>query len=434
MATGQLSVAIQHLRRAMLRKDGAELTDAQLLQDYLSRRDEAALAAIVGRHGPMVWSVCRRVLSNYHDAEDAFQATFLVLVRRAASIASPELLANWLYGVAHQTARKARATVAKRKGRERQVAQMPEPAVVEQHLRNDLLPLLDQELSRLPDSYRVVIVLCDLEGKTRKEAARHLGLPEGTIASRLARARALLAKRITQRGITLSGGALAAILWQNVASAGIPALVASNTIKVANLLAAGQTTTALISGKVAALTEGVLQVMFLNKLRSATCVLLMLATIGLAASGLAHWTQAADHPASLSPSDIRKQDDSNLKETVLALEKRIFEAYKAQDRAAFQSLLSDDFEGVNPLGYRYDKACELKYVSNFCTTEYELKDAKVILLTRNSALVTYEVHYKVRPTGAEKIIENTTSHRTAAWVQRNGKWWRVYVEDRVAQK
>jgi predicted DNA-binding protein (UPF0251 family) len=318
--------------------------------------------------------------------------------------------------VAHQTARKARATVAKRKVRERQVAQMPEPAVVEQDPRNDLLPLLDQELSRLPDSYRVVIVLCDLEGKTRKEAARHFGLPEGTIASRLARARTLLAKRITQRGITLSGGALAAILSQNVASAGVPALVASNTIKVANLLAAGQATTGLISVNVAALTEGVLQAMFLNKLRSAICVLLMLATLGLAASGLAHWTQAADHPESLSLSAIRKQDDSNLKETVLALEKRIHEAYKAQDRAAFQSLLADDFEGVNPRGYRYDKAGELKYVSTFCTTEYELKDAKVILLTPNSALVTYEVHYKVRPTGAEKIIENTTSHRTAAWV------------------
>jgi hypothetical protein len=107
---------------------------------------------------------------------------------------------------------------------------------------------------------------------------------------------------------------------------------------------------------------------------------------------------------------------------------------KAQDRAAFQSLLADDFEGVNPRGYRFDKAGELKYVSNFCTTEYELKDTKVILLTRNSALVTYEVRYKVRPTGAQKIIENTTSHRTAAWVQRKGKWWRVYVEDRVAQK
>src|SRR5205823_8675279 len=169
MATSQMSEVIQHLRRVL--RDGAGLADGQLLEDYLSRRDEAALAALVRRHGPMVWGVCRRVLRNHHDAEDAFQATFLVLVRKAASIVPREMVANWLYGVAHQTALKARATAAKRKGRERQVTQMPEPAVTEQDLWTDLLPLLDQELSRLPDKYRSVIILCDLEGKTRKEAA-----------------------------------------------------------------------------------------------------------------------------------------------------------------------------------------------------------------------------------------------------------------------
>src|SRR5438045_804449 len=153
MATGQLSEVIQHFRRTMLLRNGAGRTDGQLLEDYLSRRDEAALAALVQRHGPMVWGVCRRVLGNYHDAEDAFQATFLVLVRKAAALASPELLANWLYGVAHQTALKARATIAKRAVRERQVTEMPQPAVAEPDLWHDLQPLLDQELSRLPDKY-----------------------------------------------------------------------------------------------------------------------------------------------------------------------------------------------------------------------------------------------------------------------------------------
>lgn len=108
MAINPLDEVIQHLRRIL--HDGAGLTDGQLLQDYISRRDEGAYAALVRRHGPMVWGVCRRVLNNHHDAEDAFQATFLVFVRRAASIASRELLANWLYGVAHQTALKARAS------------------------------------------------------------------------------------------------------------------------------------------------------------------------------------------------------------------------------------------------------------------------------------------------------------------------------------
>src|SRR5262245_57450524 len=154
MATTQIGGVLRHLRRAVLPRAGAALTDGQLLADHLGGRDGVALAVLVHRHGPMVWGVCRRVLDNHHDAEDAFQATFLVLVRRAASIAAPELLANWLYGVAHQTALKARATAAKRRARERQVAQMPEAAVREQDLWSDLLPLLDEELSRLPDRYR----------------------------------------------------------------------------------------------------------------------------------------------------------------------------------------------------------------------------------------------------------------------------------------
>src|SRR5262249_17955767 len=160
----------------------------QLLDSYIRTREEAAFAALVHRHAPMVWGVCRRVLHRHQDAEDAFQATFLVLVRKAASIVPRGLVANWLYGVAHQTAWKARATNARRQTREKQVTAMPEPTVEQPDLWNDLRPLLDQELNRLPDKYRAVIVLCDLEGKTRKEAARHFHVPEGTVASRLATA------------------------------------------------------------------------------------------------------------------------------------------------------------------------------------------------------------------------------------------------------
>ena len=212
MTSNNMSEVLQHVRRAVLVQNGAGLSDEQLLEVYHSRGDAAALAALVRRHGPMVWGVCRRVLANYHDAEDAFQATFLVLVRKAASIAKPELLANWLYGVAHQTALKALATTAKRRMRERQVTQMPEPAVPEPGLWHDLQPLLDQELSRLPEKYRVAIVLCDLEARTRKEAARQLGLPDGTLAARLARGRVLLAKRLARHGLAISGGLLAMVL------------------------------------------------------------------------------------------------------------------------------------------------------------------------------------------------------------------------------
>jgi RNA polymerase sigma factor (sigma-70 family) len=281
MAAKQTSKVSQHLRRVALLQDGAGLTDAQLLKEYLNGCDEAALAALVRRHGPMIWSVCRRILANYHDVEDAFQATFLVFVRKAASIASPELLANWLYGVAHQTALKARATSAKRKTRERQVKEMPEPAVTQQDFWDDLQPLLDRALSGLPDKYRVAIVLCDLEGKTRKEAARQLGVPEGTLAARLARGRKMLGQRLARYGLVLSGGTLAVVLAQNAASASVPSVVVTTTIKAASLFAVEEATVGLVSAKAVALAEGVLKTMVLAKLKIATTIVLGMGLLGI---------------------------------------------------------------------------------------------------------------------------------------------------------
>jgi RNA polymerase sigma factor (sigma-70 family) len=287
MATSQVNELIEHLRGAALR-NGAGLSDAQLLERFINRHDSTALAVLVRRHGPMVWGVCRRVLHNHHDAEDAFQATFLVLVRKAASIASRELLANWLYGVAYQTALKARATVARRGSRERQVTDMPEPEVVERQLWHDLQPVLDRELNGLPDKYRTPIILCDLEGKTRKEAARQLGCPEGTVAGRLARARVMLAKRLAKHGLAVSGGVLAAVLSQETASAGVPTAVVASTINAASCLVAGPTVAAgAISVKVVALTEGVLKAMRMTKLKIATAVLLVASTVALTCGALA---------------------------------------------------------------------------------------------------------------------------------------------------
>src|SRR4029077_3963136 len=134
-------------------------------------------------------------------------------------------------GVAHQTAIQARRTAARRRAREVQVMAMPDTEAVQQDQWADAQPLMDQELSRLPDIYRAVVVLCDLEGRTRKEVARQLGVPEGTVAGRLARARAMLAKRLTERGVTLSGGVLAAVLTQPAVSAGVPNSVVDATIQ-----------------------------------------------------------------------------------------------------------------------------------------------------------------------------------------------------------
>jgi RNA polymerase sigma factor (sigma-70 family) len=273
---------IDHLRRAALIAGEVDLSDGQLLDCFISRRDEAAVSALVRRHGPMVWGVCRRILRDYHDAEDAFQATFLVLIRKATSIVQREMVGNWLYGVAHQTALKARATTAKRQAREKHVNEMPEPeGLTEPELWHDLQGLLDQELSQLPDKYRVAIVLCDLQGKTRKQVARQLKIPEGTLSSRLTTARTMLAKRLARHGVTVSGGALAVVLSQKAASACAPNSVVSSTIKAATMIAAGNGVAGIASIKVAALTEGVVKAMLMTKLKIATAVVLAVGMLGL---------------------------------------------------------------------------------------------------------------------------------------------------------
>jgi RNA polymerase sigma factor (sigma-70 family) len=286
-----------HYLRSTLWSNEADLTDGQLLERFVSHREPAALEALMRRHGSMVWGVCRRILQNHHDAEDAFQATFLILIRKAASIVPREMAGNWLYGVAHQTALKARGTRGKRKLREAQVTNMPEPAVAEQDAWSDLHLVLDQELSRLPEKYRTVIVLCDLEGKTSKEAALQLSLPQGTVASRLARARAMLAKWLARHGLTASGGILAAVLSQEAASASVPSSVMNSTIKTVTSVAAGQAaTTALVSAKVAALTEGVMKGMLLTRLKTAAALVVLLAITGLGVGRVVLQTRAAEPP------------------------------------------------------------------------------------------------------------------------------------------
>jgi RNA polymerase sigma factor (sigma-70 family) len=291
MATGQLGGVLRHLCRATARREDADLSDGQLLGRFLADRDEASFAALVRRHGPLVWGTVRRVLRHEQDAEDAFQATFLVLARKAASVVPREKVAGWLHGVACNTARKARALAARRRGRERQVAQMPAVSVPPSEPEVDWLPLLDQELSGLPEKYRTALVLCDLAGKPRKEAARQLGVPEGTLSARLTRGRRLLAKRLARRGLALSGGALAAALAENAASASVPAPLAASTVT-----AAGGTAPA----KVAALAEGVLKAMLLARLRQTGAALLLVAAL-TGTVGLPCWAWAAGAKAPAPP-------------------------------------------------------------------------------------------------------------------------------------
>jgi RNA polymerase sigma factor (sigma-70 family) len=290
MEVHPLSRIVHHLRAATLHGD-AHMSDGQLLGQFIEQQDDSAFAALVQRHGPMVWGVCRRVTGHHQDAEDAFQAAFLVLARKANSIRPREMIANWLFGVAQKSALKAKTSAGKRHTREKQVATMPEPEAVERVCWQNLESLVDQELANLPDKYRVAIVLCDLEGKTGKAVARQLRIPEGTLSSRLRTARAMLAKRLTGRGVALSGGLLATVLSQNAQSACAPAALVSSTVKAASVVAAGKTASAgIVSAKVASLTEGALKAMLLTKLKTVTMVFLVLGIVGFGSGLLSRYS------------------------------------------------------------------------------------------------------------------------------------------------
>jgi RNA polymerase sigma factor (sigma-70 family) len=340
MAIRQMNRIIENLRQTVLVQDGAGRSDAQLLECFIARHDEAAFETIVRRHGPMVLSVCRRILRHSHDAEDAFQATFLVLVRKASTLKSKELLANWLYGVAYQTSLKARAVAVKHQARQRQVNEMPEPIKAQQDRWDDLQPLLDHELSSLPDKYRVPIVLCDLEGKTRKEAAQLLGLPEGTLSSRLARARTRLARRLARHGFAFSAGAIATLLSQSAASACVPTALLATTVQAATLIAVGKAAaTAIVSAKVAALTEGVLKAMFLTNLKTAFCAFGMALIIGVAGVALAPGGEpmptvnAQAGPAKSQPDPGVAKADPDVGRLVRQLGSRNFASREASEKA-----------------------------------------------------------------------------------------------------
>jgi RNA polymerase sigma factor (sigma-70 family) len=234
--------------------------DGQLLQRYVAARDERAFEALVERYGTLVLGVCQRVLQHSQDAEDAFQATFLVLARRAATLDGRGPLGNWLYAVAYRTAVKVRQSAARRRARELQVINMATVPANDEKDWSDLRPLLDRELNQLPEKYRAPLVLCYLEGKTQEQAAHELGWPTGSMSRRMNRARDLLQKRLARRGIALSTGFLFVLVAQNAGAAVVSPALAGITTQAALVFAAGQAGLgAAVSGHVASIAEEVLR-------------------------------------------------------------------------------------------------------------------------------------------------------------------------------
>jgi RNA polymerase sigma factor (sigma-70 family) len=295
-ATPQCSV-VRHLRRFLDTERLRAVPDAELLSRFTAAREEIAFAALLQRYGPLVFGVCRRVLAGTHDAEDAFQATFLVLVRHAGKLRQGGSLASWLYTVAYRIALKARGSAARRRLHEGRFEPPPAADPTPDVERRELCVALDEELSRLPEKYRAPIVLCGLQGLTHQEAARALGCPAGSISKRLARAQELLRGRLTRRGVTLSAGLLAALL-ADCARAVTPSALAADTLRVVGLAAAGG---AALPAPVASLAEGAVRQAWSAKLNTGLAALFAICLFGAAGGLLAARQAHHDEPLAEKP-------------------------------------------------------------------------------------------------------------------------------------
>jgi RNA polymerase sigma factor (sigma-70 family) len=293
MANASLGLVLRQLRGLLRTHPTEAVTDGELLERFTAGREEAAFAALLRRHGPMVLGVAWRVLGQVHDAEDVLQATFLLLARKAASIRQGESVGAWLHAIAYRLALKARGQKQMRQERENRAAaaRHPEPGL--DVAWRELLAVLDEELGRLPAKYRVPLVLCYLEGKTQEEAQRQLGCPLGTVRSRLAQARKLLRDRLTRRGLTLSAWALATVLAATSVEAALPARLFQDTLKAGLQFAVAETAVGSVSVQTAALVKGGLQNMAETNWKMGIAFFLL---VGVVTTGAVVLAQSAEPP------------------------------------------------------------------------------------------------------------------------------------------
>jgi RNA polymerase sigma factor (sigma-70 family) len=306
VAHESLGRLIRHIR-TLGDATSTDQSDAQLLERFAARRDEGAFTALLERHGPMVFGVCGRLLRHEQDAEDAFQATFLVLARKAGSRGWRVSVGPWLYAVAQRVALKARTLSVRRRARHTELVDDVAAAPAGEPPWHDLRPILDEEINRLPEKYRTPLVLCYLEGKTNEEAARQLGRPVGTVWYRLSRGRELLRGRLSRRGVGLSAVALDAMIAQN-ATAAVPESLVALT-RHASVAAAGPARVMdILAAPVATLVKEVLHDMFVTKLKRAVAMVLVLCVAGLGAGAVASFAKSGGEPVSTNPQVVAPGD------------------------------------------------------------------------------------------------------------------------------
>lgn len=290
MRSSALAAGVRHLRGVMALHGRDQENDEQLLHAFASRRDDSAFAALVGRHGSMVMNVCSRVLGQQQDAEDAFQATFLVLARKAALLRDKTALASFLHGTAYRMAMKAKQSAARRRQHEGQAASRAPVDPVDELSWREVRTLLDEEIACLSEKYRIVFILCVLENTSREEAAKRLGLKPGTVSSRLTTARKRLAQRLAYRGVELTTVLAAAAVMTPPASA-LPMGLMVSTIKAATAVAAGEGLSGIVTASVAELVESATAAMMVSKIKLATIAFLTLSLLG----GAGVWLNAQPH-------------------------------------------------------------------------------------------------------------------------------------------
>jgi RNA polymerase sigma factor (sigma-70 family) len=316
MASRSLNAVVEYIHRIAAVGQFANLTDRELVERFIASQDEEAFDALIQRHGPLVLTVCQRILHNVQDAEDAFQATFLVLVQKARSIAKHDSVASWLHGVAYRIAVRAKVANSRRQSIERQAVRKPPADALSDVVLAELRLVLDEEVRRLPERYRAPFILCYMQGKTNAEAARLLGCPPGTVMSRLASARERLRTRFVRRGLGLSAAVAATRLSRNAVSAAVTARLADSTLRAALLVAHGGVAAGAVSPKVAMLVKAMVAALWTSKAIKTVAVLLLVlsasAFFGVAdLAPLADTARHVNHKASAVTTVIAKQPLDN---------------------------------------------------------------------------------------------------------------------------
>jgi RNA polymerase sigma factor (sigma-70 family) len=300
MSTSHVGILLRHLHR-LLGGPRDAVPDDQLLGRFIRQKDEPAFTALMRRHGPLVWGVSRRVAGHEQDAEDVFQATFLVLARKAATIRKGASVGSWLYGVAHGLALRKRTDTARQRGHERRVIALPAPDPSAELTWRELRTVLDEELARLPEKYRAPLLLCYFEGLTHEEAARQLGWKKRAVKDRLERGRNRFRVRLTRRGLALSTALTGSMLAPEASSAAVPVVLADATVRATRLYATSQPLLGAVSPRVIALVEGGLKAMFLSKLQTAMAGLLALAVVIGGAGLLLSYSSRPASPPDAAP-------------------------------------------------------------------------------------------------------------------------------------